>query len=73
MSSNNQQCMITIIYLSVNKLMERSHKKLVQHMVFMQTVPSVFCPTNALSIMLRANLLENPTDNPPNGAYCPAM
>ena len=30
--------MITIIYLSVNKLMERSHKKLVQHMVLMQTV-----------------------------------
>jgi hypothetical protein len=38
MSCNNQQHVITIFYLSVNKLMDRSHKKLVRHMVLMQTV-----------------------------------
>jgi hypothetical protein len=38
MPRNNQQHMITIIYLSVDKLMEQSHKKLAQHMVLMQTV-----------------------------------
>jgi hypothetical protein len=38
MSRNNQQCVITIFYLLVNKLMDQSHKKLVQHMVLMQAV-----------------------------------
>jgi hypothetical protein len=36
MLHNNQQHMITILYLSFDKLMEQSHKKLVQHMVLMQ-------------------------------------
>ncbi len=37
MSSKNWQHMIRIIYLSFNKLMERSHQTLVQHIVLMQT------------------------------------
>ena len=38
MSHNNQQSVITIFYLLVDKLMDKSHKKLVHHMVLMQTV-----------------------------------
>jgi hypothetical protein len=38
MSRNNQQHVITIFYLSVDKLMDQSHTKLVRHMVLMQTV-----------------------------------
>ena len=33
MPCNNQQHMVTKLYLSFNKLMEQSHKKLVWHMV----------------------------------------
>jgi hypothetical protein len=38
MSCNNQWHVVTIFYLLVNKLMDQSHKKLVHHMVVMQTV-----------------------------------
>jgi hypothetical protein len=39
MAHNNQQRVITIFYLLVDKLMDQSHpKKLVHHMVLMQTV-----------------------------------
>jgi hypothetical protein len=38
MSCNNQQCVITIFYLLVDKVMDRSQKKLVHHIVLMQTV-----------------------------------
>ncbi len=38
MSHNNQWCVVTIFYLLVNKLMDQSIKKLVHHMVLMQTV-----------------------------------
>jgi hypothetical protein len=43
MLCNNQQCKITIIYSSVNKLMDWSHKKLVQHMVLTQCFLPHWC------------------------------
>jgi hypothetical protein len=43
MSCNNQQSMITIIYLSVDKFMEQSQKIGVTHGF---DTNSVFCPTD---------------------------